>query len=201
MRREFMLTAVASAVVGAGLMLLAVGGGKPAGIEGWMPINAEVAATVDEQGRGKSDSGGAASDAGAKADVNREVPDAGQGSAGMAAEGAKSIPAAGTNAATGSGTHLSADGPGGAATGSGKVSASAAGADAASGYATKTSQISINRAGLAELQNLPGIGEKKAQAIIDYRNEHGDFGSVGELTKVKGIGDKMLEKMKPYIGL
>lgn len=61
--------------------------------------------------------------------------------------------------------------------------------------------ININKAGLTELQNIPGIGAKKAQAIVDYRNAHGAFTSVDDLTKVKGIGDKMLQKMKPYIGL
>jgi competence protein ComEA len=61
--------------------------------------------------------------------------------------------------------------------------------------------ININAAGSTELQEIPGIGEKKAQAIIDYRNQNGPFRSINDLTKVKGIGAKMLEKMKPYIGL
>ncbi|MNC41485.1 ComE operon protein 1 [compost metagenome] len=61
--------------------------------------------------------------------------------------------------------------------------------------------IHINSAGLDELQNIPGIGVKKAQAILDYRNQHGAFSSINDLTKVKGIGDKMLQKMKPHIGL
>lgn len=61
--------------------------------------------------------------------------------------------------------------------------------------------ISINSAAPAELMEIPGIGEKKARAIIDYRTEHGPFQSVEDLTKVKGIGDKMLEKMKPHIRL
>ncbi|MMZ63037.1 ComE operon protein 1 [compost metagenome] len=51
------------------------------------------------------------------------------------------------------------------------------------------------------MQEIPGIGEKKAKAIVDYRNEHGPFKSVDELTNVKGIGEKMLEKMRPHIGL
>lgn len=61
--------------------------------------------------------------------------------------------------------------------------------------------ISINTASITELMEIPGIGEKKAQAIIEYRTSHGLFKAVEDLTKVKGIGDKMLEKMKPHIGL
>lgn len=53
--------------------------------------------------------------------------------------------------------------------------------------------IDINSATVAQLQTLPGIGEVIAQRIVDYRNANGSFRSVGELIKVKGIGEKRLE--------
>ncbi|MDQ0661169.1 helix-hairpin-helix domain-containing protein [Paenibacillus sp. W2I17] len=60
-------------------------------------------------------------------------------------------------------------------------------------------KIDVNTAPVSKLIELPGIGEKKAQAIVDYRNTHGPFAKVSDLTKVKGIGMKMLEKMAPYV--
>lgn len=54
--------------------------------------------------------------------------------------------------------------------------------------------IDINNASEKELQELYGIGVKKAQAIIEYREKNGCFSSIDALLKVKGIGAKTLEK-------
>jgi competence ComEA-like helix-hairpin-helix protein len=59
--------------------------------------------------------------------------------------------------------------------------------------------LDLNTATLKQLNDLPGIGESKARAILDYRKDKGRISKVEELTEVKGIGDKMLEKLKPFV--
>jgi len=62
-------------------------------------------------------------------------------------------------------------------------------------------QIDINTADEKELILLPGVGQVTAKRIVDYRKEHGLFKTLDELVKVKRIGPKTLEKIKPYIRL
>ena len=60
-------------------------------------------------------------------------------------------------------------------------------------------RIDINSATHWQLDYLPLIGEVKAQRIIDYREKHGPFKSLDELKNVPGIGDKIVERMRPYV--
>ncbi len=62
-----------------------------------------------------------------------------------------------------------------------------------------TDKININTASLEELDSLPGIGPSKAQAIIDYREQNGNFESIEDIMEVKGIGQSTFNKIKDLI--
>jgi len=63
-------------------------------------------------------------------------------------------------------------------------------------------QVNINTADAPSIADaLQGIGLRKAEAIVAYRNEHGPFKSVDELVNVKGIGAKTLEQLRPRVSL
>ena len=84
----------------------------------------------------------------------------------------------------------------------GRVSSQAQRAQAKQRTDSKSIQpISLNRATQAELENLPGIGEQKAQAILAYRDAHGRFRTYEELLEVEGIGEATLEGLLPYLTL
>jgi competence protein ComEA len=63
------------------------------------------------------------------------------------------------------------------------------------------SVINLNKADVQTLAQLNGVGEKKAQAIIAYRESKGGFKSVDELLNVKGIGEKFLEKNRSFLSV
>ena len=62
-------------------------------------------------------------------------------------------------------------------------------------------KVNINEANVDELSALKGIGTVKAEAIIEYRTEHGDFTEIEALSDVKGIGDATVAKIKDDIKL
>ena len=61
-----------------------------------------------------------------------------------------------------------------------------------------TGPVNVNTADLNTLMTLPGIGEVLAQRIIDYRQAHGKFQHLEELTNVSGIGQKRLDAILDY---
>ena len=61
--------------------------------------------------------------------------------------------------------------------------------------------ININTAGKDELVLLPNVGPVTAERIIRYREDYGLFDSIDDLTRVKGIGPKTLEKLKDFVTL
>lgn len=62
-------------------------------------------------------------------------------------------------------------------------------------------KISLNQATLEELMTLKGIGEVKAQNIIEYRERVGGFNSINELKNVQGISENLFEQIKEYLCL
>lgn len=61
--------------------------------------------------------------------------------------------------------------------------------------------VSLNTAGLTELDALPGVGPVTAQAIIDWRDTNGGFRAVDQLLEVSGIGEKTLAELAPLVTL
>lgn len=173
MNRRMIGTSLISAVIGAGLMLLAVGDKAPSGLEGWVPVNTQVAQALEAKEGSKSASTEVkkASTEEIKVEQGNKLTDNSVNR--PPAESPERINSKNDSGASSSNQEApQADG-----------------------------KININTAGLAELQNIPGIGAKKAEAILEYRDKHGAFKNVSDLTQIKGIGPKVLEKMKPSIRL
>ena len=59
--------------------------------------------------------------------------------------------------------------------------------------------VDLNRATLAELDTLPGVGPRTAQRIVEYREENGGFTRIEELMNVRGIGERTFLRLKPLV--
>ncbi|MDT3426617.1 competence protein ComEA [Paenibacillus forsythiae] len=174
-------------------------GGSPASRE-----TAGVKETAQAGGSPVPDSGNAAAPETAKAEETAEA--AGNLLSGSGDTGAAARQEAPKTAAAPAGDDARSAAPNAAQTGesgspvtndSAGYEVVASGSTAAD--ASAEGKVNVNTAGISELTSLPGIGEKKAQAILDYRNQHEPFRNASDLGKVKGIGPKMLEKLRSYI--
>ena len=65
--------------------------------------------------------------------------------------------------------------------------------------AEKSARVCLNTAAKEELLALPGVGEKTAERILAYRDTYGKFVTVEQLLDVEGIGEGLLEKLRPYV--
>lgn len=64
---------------------------------------------------------------------------------------------------------------------------------------SEISVVNINSASADEMASVPGLGEKKSQSIVKFREKHGPFARLEDLKKVDGIGDKLFEKIRQYV--
>ena len=80
-----------------------------------------------------------------------------------------------------------------------RVAAGAAAAPATAAPGQPAAPVNLNTASLEQLDALSGIGPVTAQKIVDYRDEHGGFGSVDELGEVPGIGDVRLASLREQV--
>jgi len=81
----------------------------------------------------------------------------------------------------------------------GAVPAAAAGGGAGAPGAAAVPPVSLNSATAEQLDTLDGVGPATAQKILEYRQEHGGFGSVEELGQVSGIGPKRLAALRDHV--
>jgi competence protein ComEA len=86
--------------------------------------------------------------------------------------------------------------PGGVGAPSGTSTGSSDGSGGTSGAGEK---VNVNTATVDQLEALPGIGPVLAQRIVDYREAHGPFRSVKDLTNVSGIGDAHMADLEPLV--
>ncbi len=91
---------------------------------------------------------------------------------------------------------------GGASSSRGRAGGKAAKGDTQNAHTSpRAGKISINKASAANLETIPGIGPSTAQHIVADRAQHGKFKRLEDLMRVKGIGKKKFEKIRPHIVL
>lgn len=66
----------------------------------------------------------------------------------------------------------------------------------APGFSLATTVLNINKADVVTLEKIKFLGPKKAKLLVAYRQQHGDFQSVDDLTKIKGFGKKTLARIE-----
>ena len=65
----------------------------------------------------------------------------------------------------------------------------------------QVAKVSLNAGSVQDLQTLPGVGEVTAERIVAFRTQNGPFASVDDQIKVKGVGVKTLENLRPMLEL
>jgi competence protein ComEA len=65
--------------------------------------------------------------------------------------------------------------------------------------ASEARPVDLNSADSAALESVPGIGKSLSQRILAFREKNGPFQSVDDLLKVQGVGEKSIQKLRPYL--
>jgi competence protein ComEA len=60
-------------------------------------------------------------------------------------------------------------------------------------------QVDLNTADSTALETVPGIGKSLSERIVAFRDKNGPFQSVDDLLKVQGVGEKSIQKLRPYL--
>lgn len=158
---------------------------KSGAIPGWEPVNSRVMEALDAGKAGRGAPGGNAADKTVGGAPAGTVPPA------PAPESARPL----AEAAVGPSST--------AATVSPEDAGQEAGTSANGGQPTPAQSssglLNLNAATAEQLDGLKGIGPSKAQAIVADRERNGPFRSVDDLLRVKGIGRKLLEGIRPYV--
>jgi competence protein ComEA len=67
--------------------------------------------------------------------------------------------------------------------------------------APPVARVDLNHAGVAELETLPGIGQRLAERIVAFREQNGPFAALDELLDVNGLSERVVDALEPYVAL